>query len=97
MERCGRNGVYQVKCMDCPLKYAGQTGRIFYSRYKEHIQTIRNNNINSGYSNHILSTRHAYGSITDTMEIMETERKLKHLNTLEKYHMYISLVEADYT
>jgi hypothetical protein len=29
------------------------------------------------------------------MEIMEIERKRKHVNTLEKYH--ISLVEADYT
>jgi hypothetical protein len=31
---------------------------------------------------------HAYGSITDKMEVMEVERKGKHLNTLEKYHIY---------
>jgi hypothetical protein len=31
---------------------------------------------------------HAYGSIGDTMEVMEVERKGKHLNTLEKYHIY---------
>jgi hypothetical protein len=73
--------------MDCPLEYKRQTGQTFCTRHKELIQATRNNNINSGYSNHILSTGHAYGSITDTMEIGEVERKGKHLNTLEKYHM----------
>jgi hypothetical protein len=43
---------------------------------------------NSGYSNHILSTGHAYRTITDTMEIVTTGRKGKYLNTLERYHIY---------
>jgi hypothetical protein len=63
-----------MKCMDCPLKYVWQTGRTFYARYKEHTQAIRNENRNSGYSNHTLSTGHAYASITDTMKIMEKEK-----------------------
>jgi hypothetical protein len=51
--------------MDCPMKYIGQTGRTFSTRYKEHIHDIRSNNSNSGYSNHILNTGHAYGVMTD--------------------------------
>jgi hypothetical protein len=74
--------------MDCPLKYVGQTGRIFNKRYKQHIYDIRTNNSKKGYANHILNTGHTYGTITNTMEIMETERKGKHLNTLERYHIY---------
>jgi hypothetical protein len=81
--------VYQIKCMDCALKYIGQTGQTFYTKYKEHIQVIRNNNSNLGYSNHIFSMRHAHGSITDTMKNMKIEKKGKHLNTLEKYHIYM--------
>jgi hypothetical protein len=77
-----------MKCMSCPLKYMGQTCRSFNTRYKEHIRDIRSNNINSGYPNHILNTGHAYGSITDTMRAIRTERKGKHLNTLEKYHIH---------
>jgi hypothetical protein len=50
--------IYQMKCLDCPLKYARQTGRAFCTRYKEHIQAIRNNNCNPGYSNHLLNTGH---------------------------------------
>jgi hypothetical protein len=66
------SGVYQMKCMDCPLKYIGQTGQTFKTRYEEHIQAIRNNNSNSGYSKHILNTGHTYGSVTDTMKALKT-------------------------
>jgi hypothetical protein len=76
------------RCMDCPLKYIRQTGRTFKTRYKEHIQAIRSKNSNSGYSNHMLNTEHTYGSIADTMKVLKTEKKGKHLNTLEKYHIY---------
>jgi hypothetical protein len=55
-----KNGLYQMNCVDCPLKYIEQTDQTFYTIYKEHIQTVRNNNGDSGYSNHILNTGHAY-------------------------------------
>jgi hypothetical protein len=77
-----------MKYMDFPLKCVGQMGRTFSTRHKEHIHNIRSNNSNSGYSNHILHTGHAYGTITDTMDIITTGRKGKYLNTLERYHIY---------
>jgi hypothetical protein len=70
------------------LKHIGQTGRTFSTRYKEHIHDIRSNNGKSGYSNHILNTGHAYGVMTDTMDVITTGRKGKHLNTLERYNIY---------
>jgi hypothetical protein len=60
----------------------------FVTRYKEHILAIRNNNSNSGYSNHILNTGHTYGTITDTMELVKIGKKGRHLNTVEKCHIY---------
>jgi hypothetical protein len=30
------SGICQMKCLDCPLKYIGQTGRAFCTRYREH-------------------------------------------------------------
>jgi hypothetical protein len=74
--------------MDCPLKYRGQTDQAFKTRYQEHIHAIRNNNGNSGYSKYILNTGHTYGRITNIIKVLKTERKGKHLNTLEKYHIY---------
>jgi hypothetical protein len=72
-----------MKCLDCSLKYAGYAVRTFNITYKEHIQAIKNNNINSIYSNHILNTGHTYGIITDTVDIIQTEKEGKHLNSLE--------------
>jgi hypothetical protein len=77
-----------MKYLDCPLKNTGQTGITFSIRYKEDIHAIRNNNSNSIYSNHILNTRHTYRTITDTMNIIQTEKKGRHLNTLGKYYIY---------
>jgi hypothetical protein len=48
------------------------------------------NNSNSGYSNHILNTGQKYGTITDIIYTIRTLRKGKHLNTLEKYYIYIA-------
>jgi precorrin-6B methylase 2 len=64
----------------------------YNTRYKEHTQVNRNNHSNSGYSNHILNTGYKYGTISDTIrvDIIRTEKKGKHLNTLEKYHNYLS-------
>jgi hypothetical protein len=77
-----------MKCLECPLKYVGQTGRTLNARYKEHIHAIRSNDGNSRHSNHILNTGHTYGTVTDTMDVIRTRRKGRHLNTLERYHIY---------
>jgi hypothetical protein len=59
-----------MKCKDCQLKYVGQTGRNFRTRYKEHTQAIRTNKPNSKYAQQILDTQHSYGTIEDTMDIL---------------------------
>jgi hypothetical protein len=82
-DKYNNSGIYRIKCLDCPLKYIGQTGRTFKTRYKEHIQAIRNNNSNSGYSSHILNTGHAYGALTNTMDVIKEGRKGRHLNSLK--------------
>jgi hypothetical protein len=77
-----------MKCLDCHLKYTGQTGRTFTLRQKENIQAIRSNCSKSGYSNHILNAGHSYGKITDNMDVITIGRKSRHLNTLERYQIY---------
>jgi hypothetical protein len=88
IDKYSRSGICQLKFIDCPQQYVGQTVRIFNTRYKEHIHDIKGNNSNTGYSNHVLNNGHTYGIITDTMEIITTGRKVRYLNTLEKYHIY---------
>jgi hypothetical protein len=45
-----------------------------------------------------LNTGLAYGTVTDTMDVIKMGKIGKHLNILEKYHiLYITLVKTDYT
>jgi hypothetical protein len=69
------SGIYQIKCNSCQLKYIGQTGRNFRTPYKEHIRAIHSNKTTSRYAQHILDTRHTYGTIEDTLDILHFEKK----------------------
>jgi diphthamide synthase subunit DPH2 len=60
----------------------------FNIRYKEHIHDISSINSKSGYSNHILNTGYTYRTIHDTTDVITMGRNGKHLNTLERYHIY---------
>jgi hypothetical protein len=77
-----------MNCKDCQLKYVGQTGRNFRTRYKEHIQAIRANKPNSKYAQHILDTQNTYSNIQETMDILHIEKKGPLMNTLEQFHIY---------
>jgi hypothetical protein len=46
------------------------------------------NKHHSGYSNHILHTGHACGSVTDAMKVVKMRKREKYLNTIQKYHVY---------
>jgi hypothetical protein len=83
-------GIYKMKCMDCPQYYIGQTGRTFNIRYKEHVHDIRKNNNTIGYAQHIPNSKHKYGNIQDTMEILQITQKGRFMDTIEKYHIHKS-------
>jgi hypothetical protein len=81
-------GIYKLKCKDCPPQYIGKTGRSFNVRFKEHIRAIKYNRETSGYAKHILRSGHSYGNMEDTMDVIKVERKGKHLDTLERFHIF---------
>jgi hypothetical protein len=84
-DRCG---IYKLVCQECGGAYVGQTRRKFRTRYKEHVRDIRSNKEETGYSHHILSTGHAYGTLEDTLKIVKIQRKSLHLNILERFYIY---------
>jgi hypothetical protein len=59
-DKYSKSGIYQLSCNECPLKYIGQTGRNFRTRYKEHVQAIWCNKPNSKYSQHTYNTMTYY-------------------------------------
>jgi hypothetical protein len=87
-DKYNNSGTYQIKCQSCQLKYKGQSGRNFRTRYKEHTQAICSNKVTSKYVQHILDTQHTYGTMEDTVDILHIERKGSFINTLERFHIY---------
>jgi hypothetical protein len=87
-DKYNSSSIYQIKCNSCQLKYIGQTGRNFRTRYKEHIHAIHSNKTTSKYAQHILDTQHAYGNIEDTLDILHIEKKGPLMNTLKRFHIY---------
>jgi hypothetical protein len=83
-----QSGVYEIKCNSCPLKYIGQTGRNFKTRFKEHIHAIRTNKTTSEYAQHILETGHSYDNIENTLNILHHENKGPLMNTWEQLHIH---------
>jgi hypothetical protein len=74
--------------MTAPLKYVGQTGCNFRTRYKAHIREIQRNRKTSKYAQHILNTTHNYDAIENTMRMLHVEMKGRMLDTLENCHIY---------
>ena len=70
------------------MRYVGQTGRSFHTRYKEHYRDYKYNKKSSKYAQHLIGNRHSIGSINDTMEILHVIRKGKLMDTWEKFHIY---------
>jgi hypothetical protein len=87
-DKYSQSGVYEMKCNSSPLKYIGQTGRNFRTRFKEHIHAIRTNKTTSKYAQHILETGHTYGKIEDILNILHHENKSPLMNTWEQFRIY---------
>jgi hypothetical protein len=83
-----RSGVYQLKCPTCDMKYTGQTGRPFKTRFKEHMRDFKYNNQKSKFAQHLLDSQHSIGKMENIMDIMHIMNKGKMMDTVEKYYIY---------
>jgi hypothetical protein len=68
------------------IKYIGQMGRAFHTRYNKHIQAIRNNSSKSGYCSNILNTGHGCGTVIYCGHHEDMGREIP--KSIWKYHIY---------
>jgi hypothetical protein len=66
--------MYQRKCIDCPLKHVGQTGQLFIPDIRSTYRQLGITAVTPRCSTHILSTEHAYRSITDNENYENREK-----------------------
>ena len=81
-------GVYQLKCPTCEMKYIGQTGRPFKTRFQEHLRDFKYNNRKSKFAQHLLDTQHSMDEMENTMDVIHITNKGRMMNTIERYYIY---------
>jgi hypothetical protein len=82
------NGVYQMICKDCPLKYIGQTGHTFRTRYKERIREIKTNGQSSKFAQHRYDTQSQYYG-TDHESVTYRKKRINAKCTRKLSHIYV--------
>jgi hypothetical protein len=82
-EKFSLSRVYKLTCPDYKKAYIGQTGRDLITRYNERKCSFQNNNHTSKFAQHLIEHMHYFGNIYDIMQILQLEKKVLHLNTIE--------------
>jgi hypothetical protein len=77
---------YLLHCQECPKQYGAQTCTIFSTRFKEHINAMRNkNSTSSNYAQLKLEMDHTLYIKENTMEL----RYITHIKGNNEYHRKI--------
>ena len=74
----------------------GQTGRSFTTRFQEHKNAFKNNSHSSKYAKHLIEQNHILDSIQNTMQVLQYQNKGAHLNTYERFHIYMEYINKNH-
>jgi hypothetical protein len=70
------------------MKYIGQTGRSFRTRFSEHFRDYKHNIHKSKFAQHLLNSGHSIGPIDDIMGIIYTTNKGRLMDTIERFYIH---------
>ena len=83
-----KSGIYQLECPTCNMRYIGQTGRPFRTRYQEHLRDFKYNNYKSKFAQHLLEKQDAIDKMENIMNVLHITDKGQMMNTIERYYIY---------
>jgi hypothetical protein len=70
------------------MKYIGQTGESFRTRFSEHFRDYKHNIKKSKFAQRLLNSGHSIGPIEDIMSIIYTTNKGRLMNTIERFYIH---------
>jgi hypothetical protein len=70
------------------MKYMGQTGRSFYTRFQEHLRDFKYANGKSTFAQHLLENRHSIGPMEEIMDTIHFTSKGRLMNTRENSYIF---------
>jgi len=74
--------------------YVKLTG--IFSRYNKHKHAFRNNSYTSKFAQHLTEQAHSLGTIQNTMEILQYQKKGAHLNTVERFYIHAEYIASNH-
>jgi hypothetical protein len=72
-----------------PHEIHRESWKIFYQLYKECYRDLKTGNKKSNVAEHLLDNNHSMGPIMDIMSVLHIINKAEHMNSLEKFHIYV--------
>ena len=60
----------------------------FLARYKEYKRAFRHNSHTLKFAQHLIEHAHSFGTICDTVQVLQYQKKSTHLNTVERYYIH---------
>ena len=70
------------------MKYIGQTGRPFKTRFQEHLRDFKYNNRKSKFAQHLLDRQHSIDEMENIMDVIHITNEGRMMDTIEKYYIY---------
>jgi hypothetical protein len=71
------------------MKYTGQTGRPFKTRYQEHIRDFKYGSGKSRFSRLLIDNGNDTGSMQNNVDIVHMTRKGRMMDTLENFTYFV--------
>ena len=82
IEPLSKSGGYRLNCATCNKFYIGQTGRNFFTRFREHKREIEKDDCKSSFAEHLKDENH-FCNFDNNFKILHSLHKCKKLDTLE--------------
>jgi hypothetical protein len=73
-----------------------QTDRSFAVRYNKYKNAFKTNSHTSNFAKHLIEQAHSFGSIQNTMKIVQRHLKGAHLNTMQRYYIYVEFTKNNH-
>jgi len=70
------------------MKYTGQTGRSFNTRFRKHLRDFKNGYGESSFAQHLVENRHAFGPMNDIMDTLFFTNKGRLMDAVESFYIF---------
>jgi hypothetical protein len=92
ISKCEKFRFYHITCPTCNMKYTGQTGRSFNTRFRGHLRVFKYGYSKSQFAQHLLENGHAIGPMQDITDTLHFTKKGRLMDTIEGFYIFCETI-----